>query len=85
VTYYDDPHLYAFQKQPCGASIARLMLHQRFIEKVCDYGGAVASIGDRVKYWVKPDIGRIKEGSIKAYFNAEISEIEKEIVIIHAR
>jgi thioredoxin reductase (NADPH) len=28
-------------------------------------------ISDRVKYWVKPDIeNRIKEGSIKAYFNS---------------
>jgi len=30
-----------------------------------------------VKYWVKPDIeNRIKEGSIKAYFNAQITSIE---------
>ncbi len=38
-------------------------------------------IGERVKYWVKPDIeNRIKEGSIKAYFNSVITEIrEKEI------
>ncbi|MEM6516208.1 MAG: YpdA family putative bacillithiol disulfide reductase [Bacteroidota bacterium] len=33
-------------------------------------------IGERVKYWVRPDIkNRIKEGSIKAYFNSEITEI----------
>jgi thioredoxin reductase (NADPH) len=40
-------------------------------------------ISDRVKYWVKPDIdNRIKEGSIKAYFNSEIKEIrEKEVDI----
>lgn len=38
---------------------------------------------DSVKYWVKPDIeNRIKEGSIKAYFNSVVTEIkEKEIVI----
>jgi hypothetical protein len=30
-----------------------------------------------VKYWVKPDIeNRIKEGSIKAYFNSEIKRID---------
>jgi len=35
-------------------------------------------IGERVKYWVRPDIkNRIKEGSIKAYFNSEITEIRK--------
>ena len=34
------------------------------------------SIGERVKYWVRPDIdNRIAEGSIKAYFNARITEI----------
>jgi thioredoxin reductase (NADPH) len=40
-------------------------------------------ISDRVKYWVKPDVdNRIKEGSIKAYFNSEIKEIrEKEVDI----
>jgi thioredoxin reductase (NADPH) len=33
-------------------------------------------IGNRVKYWVKPDIeNRIKEGSIKAYFKSEVAEI----------
>ena len=49
-------------------------------------------IGKNVKYWARPDINnRIKEGSIKAYFKADIKEItedkirfkipEKEIVI----
>lgn len=33
-------------------------------------------IYDRVKYWIKPNIeNRIKEGSIKAYFNSELVEI----------
>jgi thioredoxin reductase (NADPH) len=36
---------------------------------------------DSIKYWVKPDIeNRIKEGSIKAFFNSSITEIrEKEV------
>ena len=40
-------------------------------------------ISHRVKYWVKPDIdNRIKEGSIKAYFNSQVVEIrEKEVDI----
>ena len=40
-------------------------------------------IRDSVKYWVKPDIeNRIKENSIKAYFNSNVIEIkEKEIII----
>ncbi|MCG2431133.1 YpdA family putative bacillithiol disulfide reductase [Aequorivita xiaoshiensis] len=41
-------------------------------------------IGERVKYWVKPDIeNRIKEGSIKAYFNSEIEEITEGEVLIN--
>ena len=36
-------------------------------------------IGERVKYWVRPDIiNRIEEGSIKAYFNAEVIEIQPD-------
>ena len=39
-------------------------------------------IGRRVKYWVRPDIeNRIAEGSIKAYFNAELTEIKEGSVI----
>ncbi|EPR73888.1 Thioredoxin reductase [Winogradskyella psychrotolerans RS-3] len=41
------------------------------------------AIGERVKYWVKPDIlNRIEEGSIKAYFNSEIKEIKPSEIII---
>ena len=40
-----------------------------------------SEIGQNVKYWSKPDIdNRIKEGSIKAYFNSEIEEIKEDKV-----
>ncbi|WOK05686.1 YpdA family putative bacillithiol disulfide reductase [Imperialibacter roseus] len=41
-------------------------------------------IGERVKYWVKPDIeNRIKEGSIKAYFKSQVTAIrETEVDIV---
>ena len=40
-------------------------------------------IRENVKYWSKPDIeNRIKEGSIKALFNSEIIEIQKEYIIV---
>ena len=36
-------------------------------------------IGQNVKYWARPDINnRIKEGSIKAYFNAVVKEITED-------
>ncbi len=38
----------------------------------------------RVKYWIKPNIeNRIKEGSIKAYFNSNIKEIREHEVVIN--
>ena len=41
-----------------------------------------SEISNSVKYWVKPDIeNRIAEGSIKAYFNAEMQEIKDSTVI----
>lgn len=40
-------------------------------------------INNRVKYWVKPDIeNRIAEGSIKAYFESNITEIRENEVEI---
>jgi bacillithiol disulfide reductase len=40
-------------------------------------------IKESVKYWVKPDIeNRIKEGSIKAYFNSQLIEIRENEVVI---
>ncbi len=41
------------------------------------------AISTRVKYWVRPDIeNRLKEGTIKAYFNAMPTEITKDTVNI---
>ena len=39
------------------------------------------TVGENVKYWARPDIiNRIEEGSIKAFFNAEITEIKQDRV-----
>lgn len=38
---------------------------------------------ESVKYWVKPDIeNRIKEGSIKAFFNSVVTEIKQQEIVI---
>ncbi len=84
--YYTEAHPFTLQEVAVvGASNssvdAALEIHRK--------GGNVtmivrgSAIGERVKYWVRPDIiNRIKEGSIKAYFNSEITEItENEIII----
>jgi thioredoxin reductase (NADPH) len=42
-----------------------------------------STLGDSIKYWVKPDIeNRIKEGSIAARFNAHVVEITRTAVVI---
>jgi thioredoxin reductase (NADPH) len=42
-----------------------------------------ATLGDSIKYWVKPDIeNRIKEGSIAARFNAHVVAITPTTVVI---
>lgn len=84
--YYDDPHFYAFQKvlvvgAQNSAVDAALETWRKGAEVTMVVRGP--EIGKRVKYWVKPDIeNRIKEGSIKAYFNSFLKEIrEKEVDI----
>lgn len=77
--YYKDPHFYSFQDvivvgaMNSGVDAALETWRKGARVTMVVRGDA---IGSRVKYWVKPDIeNRIKEGSIKAYFNATIKEI----------
>jgi thioredoxin reductase (NADPH) len=84
--YYKDPHYYAFQKViVVGAMNSGVDAALETWRKGAEVTMIVrdSQIGERVKYWVRPDIeNRIKEGSIKAYFNSEITEIrEKEVDI----
>ncbi len=84
--YYKDPHFYAFEKvMVTGASNSAVDAALETWRKGAEVTMVIrgSEIGNRVKYWVKPDIeNRIKEGSIKAYFNATIAEIrEKEVDI----
>ncbi len=85
--YYNDPHYYALQKVAVigagnSAVDAALETYRKSAEVTMIIKGS--EIDPRVKYWVRPDIvNRIKEGSIKAYFNSSVSEIrETEIGII---
>ena len=85
--YYDDPHFYAFQKViVVGASNSAVDAALETWRKGAEVTMVIRGeeIGQRVKYWVRPDIdNRIKEGSIKAYFNSTIQSIsEKEVVIL---
>lgn len=84
--YYNDPHYYAGMKTVVvGASNSAVDAALEIYRK----GGEVTmivrgdDIGERVKYWVRPDIiNRIKEGSIEAFFNSELKEIKQHAVVI---
>ena len=84
--YYNDPHYYAFQKViVVGASNSSVDAALECWRKGAEVTIVVRKdvIGKSVKYWVKPDIeNRIKEGSIKAYFNSNIKAIHESIVDI---
>lgn len=84
--YYKDPHFYAKQKVAViGASNsaidAALECYRKGAEVTLIIRGPV--VGKRVKYWVRPDIiNRIEEGSVKAYYNTTVKEIQKDEIII---
>ncbi|WP_424494938.1 YpdA family putative bacillithiol disulfide reductase [Salinimicrobium sp. GXAS 041] len=84
--YYGDPHFYATQKTVVvGASNSAVDAALEIYRKGGDVTMIVRkpAIGERVKYWVKPDIdNRIDEGSIKAVFNARLKEIREDEIII---
>lgn len=79
--YYKEAHNYALQHVVVvGASNSAVDAALEIWRK----GGHVTmvvrseNIGERVKYWVRPDIiNRIEEGSIKAYFNSEVKKINE--------
>lgn len=84
--YYEEAHPYIDQKIiVVGAANSACDVALETYQKGADVTMVVRSekIYDRVKYWIKPNIeNRIKEGSIKAYFNSRISEVrEREVVI----
>lgn len=84
--YYREAHPFTLQNVAIvGASNSSVDAALEIYRK----GGKVTmivrgeAIGQRVKYWVRPDIiNRINEGSIKAYFNSEITEIKSNEILI---
>ncbi|MDB5192771.1 MAG: hypothetical protein JWQ96_2334 [Segetibacter sp.] len=84
--FYNDPHYYAFQKVlVVGSANSAVDVALETYRKGAEVTMVIRrnEIGDRVKYWVKPDIeNRIKEGSIKAYFNSTVAEIREHEVDI---
>ena len=82
--YYTEPYAYIGQKVLVvggsnSAVEAVLDLWRHGAEPVLVH--RKAELYPKLKYWVKPDIeNRIKEGSIKAYFNTQITSIDEQKV-----
>ncbi|WP_299099436.1 YpdA family putative bacillithiol disulfide reductase [uncultured Winogradskyella sp.] len=85
--YYKEAHPYTLQNVAIvGASNSSVDAALEIFRK----GGHVTmiirnvAVGERVKYWVRPDIiNRIEEGSIKAYFNSDITEIKANEITVN--
>lgn len=84
--YYKDPHFYASQKLVViGASNSAIDAALETWRKGAEVTLVIRGpeVGQRVKYWVRPDIiNRIEEGSIKAYYNSNVTEIRPREVVI---
>jgi thioredoxin reductase (NADPH) len=84
--YYNDAHPY-YQRRVVvvggknSAAEAALELFRAGVHVTLVHRHA--TLGDSIKYWVRPDIeNRIKEGSIAARFEAHVVEIQPTAVVI---
>ncbi|MCB0722154.1 MAG: YpdA family putative bacillithiol disulfide reductase [Ignavibacteriae bacterium] len=85
--YFDEAHPYAYQNVAvigAGNSAVDVALETYRTGANVTMVIREPELKKGVKYWVRPDIeNRIKEGSIKAYFNSTVKEVkEKELVIL---
>ena len=86
--YYDEPHPYFGMKVAVvGAANSAVDVALETFRKGAEEVTMVVrepSLSESVKYWVKPDVeNRIKEGSIKSYFNSNITKITKDTISIN--
>lgn len=85
--YYREAHEYAFRKiLVVGANNSSVDAALECYRKGAEVTMVIRKneINKRVKYWAKPDIeNRIAEGSIKAYFESELTEIRENEVEIN--
>ena len=86
--YYDEPHPYFAQNLAVvGAANSAIDVALETYRKGAHVTMVIREekISDSVKYWVKPDVeNRIREGSIKAYFNASITSIREDQIDIRS-
>lgn len=84
--YYNDPHFFANQNViVVGASNSSVDAALETYRKGAKVTMVVRGpkIGERVKYWVKPDIeNRIAAGEINVFFSSRVIEIRENEVVI---
>jgi thioredoxin reductase (NADPH) len=84
--YYDDVHPYIQQKvMVVGAANSACDVALETWSKGADVTMVIRGdeLYQKIKYWILPNIqNRIKEGSIKAYFNSTIKKITETEVLI---
>jgi len=85
IHYYKDPHpFYAMKVAVVGAANSAVDAALEIYRKGASTVTMIIrekEIGENVKYWVRPDIiNRINEGSIKAYFESQITAIQQETI-----
>jgi putative YpdA family bacillithiol system oxidoreductase len=85
--YFDEAHPYAYLKViVIGAANSAVDAALETYRRGSEVTMVIREdrIKENVKYWVKPDIdNRIKEGSIKAFFNSELVAIRDDEVDIN--
>lgn len=79
--YYKDPSFYTMQKVlVVGASNSSVDAALETFRKGAEVTMVIrkSDINERVKYWVRPDIiNRIKEGTIKVYYQSELAAVRE--------
>jgi thioredoxin reductase (NADPH) len=84
--YYTDPHPYYRQKVAVigganSAAVSALDLYRHGAEVTLIH--REPQLSRHIKYWIRPDIeNRIKEGSVKAYLECEVKEIEEDSITV---
>ncbi len=86
--YFKEAHPYAYKKVAViGAGNSAVDVALETFRRGAEVTMIIREerLKDSVKYWVKPDIeNRIKEGSVKAFFNSTVKEIKEEEIVINS-
>ncbi len=84
--YYQEPYRYVRQKVAIigaknSAAKAALDCHRHGAEVTLVV--RTPALSEKIKYWIKPDLeNRIKEGSIRAYFNTALEAIRDASIVL---